>query len=477
MALTGLSWYATFATWGALAWCLALTIGYVVLGALAIRAGVRTSRDERSRTIDADSLAAHPAQPLVTVVVPAHDESASIALSVQVLLAQSWRRMEVIVVTNGCTDDTLDVLIDAFDLAPEHDSLGRGPVAIGSVRSAWRSTTNRNLRVIDIGKGGKADALNCGLERASGTFLCTMDADSLLATDAVARVVLPFVEHGSDVVAVGSVVRVLNGATIVDGVVTEPGLPRSLAGRMQVVEYARGFHLGRSGWAEVGALPIISGAFAAFRTSALRLVGGFRVDTVGEDMEVVLRLHHAFRPGRGRRSIVFVPRPLCWTEVPEDVATLRSQRMRWQHGLQEAASIHRRQMVSGTGVGMAALPFLAVLELFAPVIEVAGVLSMVLAMVLGVLAVPIAFALLLVIVALGVWLSALGILLEQVIGGNFLQRRRDVALLFVAAVLEQLGPRQRTAWWRFRALFGTRFGPAQWDGVEHHGAQSVATIR
>src|SRR5690349_13426474 len=124
MALTGLSWYASFATWGALTWCLILTLGYVVLGVLAIRAGLRTARAERCRTVDADSLAAHPAQPLVTIVVPAHNESASIALSVQVLLAQTWRRMEVIVVTNGCTDDTLDVLIDAFQLEAEHDSLG-----------------------------------------------------------------------------------------------------------------------------------------------------------------------------------------------------------------------------------------------------------------------------------------------------------------------------------------------------------------
>lgn len=415
--------------------------------------------------------------PMVTIVVPAHDEEATIEYAVRSLLAQNWRHLEVLVVCNGCRDDTLGVLQRSFDLVDAPDTYGRGANGVAAIRSSWASRSEPRLRVLDVGRGGKADALNCGLERARGTYFCTVDADSLLARDAVARVVLPFVEEGSDVVAVGSVVRVLNGASVDAGVVTRPGMPRTATGRMQIVEYARGFHLGRSGWAEVGALPIISGAFAAFRTSALRVIGGFRVDTVGEDMEVVLRLHDAFRPRRGRRSIVFVPRPLCWTEVPEDAATLRTQRMRWQHGLVEAALAHRRQLAgASTSVGRSALPFVAVVELLAPIIEAVGIAFVLIAAITGVLDGAVAVAFVLLAISIGLLLSMVGVLLEQYVGGRFVHDSRDVLRLFGAAVREQFGPRQRTAWWRLQALCNPRTGTGTWDGVDHHGAGSVATV-
>lgn len=469
--------YAETVNWIVLFWCFLLTAGYLSLGVLSIKAAARTIRDEKRRTINASSLAMHPSQPIVTVVVAAYNEESSIEMSIRGLLKQTWRRLEIIVVTNGCTDNTLGVLQSAFALEVASDNFVRtSRNALGSVRSAWFSTTQPNLRVIDIGRGGKADALNCGLERANGTYMCTMDADSLLAPDAVAQAILPFIEQGSDVLAVGSVIRVLNGATIVDGIVRKPGLPRTISARIQIVEYARGFHLGRSGWAEIGALPIISGAFAAFRTSALRAIGGFRVDTVGEDMEVVLRLHDVFRPKRGRKSIVFVPRPLCWTEVPEDTATLHAQRSRWQRGLLEAVSLHKHQIMKNTGVGTSALPFLAILELFAPVFELAGIIAVILAMFLGVLNAAVGASLIVLLISLGLLLSAVGILLEQVVGGCFLASGREAVWLFFASILEQLGPRQVTAWWRLCALFGKSSGVSTWEGIEHHGASSVATV-
>ncbi|MCW2960480.1 MAG: glycosyl transferase [Thermoleophilia bacterium] len=458
-------------------WYLLLSVGYMTLCTFAIRAGRAELDRTRRRSFDAAALCATPSQPAVSMLVPAHNERASIELSLRGLLSQRWHNLETLVICNGCTDDTLEVLRVAFDLVPTADSFERGPSGVGQVRSSWASTTVPSLRVIDIGVGGKADALNCGLERARGTYVCTVDADSLLAPDAVAHVILPFAEVGSDVVAVGSVVRVLNGAEVVDGRVVRPGMPRSWRARIQVVEYARGFHLGRAGWAEIGALPIISGAFAAFRTSALRVAGGFRADMIGEDMEVVLRLHDRFRPRRGRDSILFVPRPLCWTEVPEDAATLRRQRERWQHGLLEAAKVHRRQVFGGGGtrVGRSALPFVAVFEAYAPLIELVGLAGIVIALILGQLSAGGAAALLLFAVALGVLLSAVGILLEQVVGGHYLARPRDALILLSAALLEQLGPRQRTAWWRLRALLGARpSGTAGWDGMHHGGAAAVA---
>ncbi|MBC7461895.1 MAG: glycosyltransferase [Thermoleophilia bacterium] len=462
----------------AVSWFALLTIGYAVLCGASVVAGRRELRDEGRRALGAARLAGSLSQPRVTIVVPAHDEAAAIVLGVRALLTQQWHQLEVIVVCNGCTDGTLDELQRAFALEQTPDSLARSPGAVAHIRSAWASRADARLRVFDTGAGGKADALNCGLERATGSVFCTVDADSLLVPDAIARVVLPFVEQGSDVVAVGSVVRVLNGSQLEGGRVARPGLPRTLRGRMQVVEYARGFQIGRAGWAELGALPIISGAFSAFRTSALRTIGGFRVDTVGEDMEVVLRLHDHFRPRAGARSVVFVPRPLCYTEVPEDAADLRAQRIRWQHGLVESTLAHRRQMFdASTRAGRSSLPFLAVFELLAPVVEVIGVLGVLLAAVLGLLAPLVAAALLALAISVGVLLGAVGVLMEQSVGGRLVGAAPDAARLLVAAVAEQLGPRQQVAWWRLRALAtARRRRPATWAAMHHRGAGRVASM-
>ena len=457
--------------------------GYSMLLVLAARTATRDLATERRRAFTTDDLIASDSQPVVTIVVPAHQEEAAILPTVRSLLAQRWQHLEVIVVPNGCTDRTLDVLAEAYDLRPTSELLVRPPSAIGRIRSTWRSASDPRLRVFDTSGGGKADATNLALERASGEFTLLVDADSLLAPHAVARAVLPFLERGEQVAAVSAAIRVLNGSSVRDDGTVEPGLPTSSLARLQVVEYARAFHIGRAGWASLGALPVVSGAFGMFRTSVLRAAGGLDTATVGEDLELILRLHATVRRAGRRPEIVFVSEPLCWTEVPEDVSSLRAQRIRWHRGLVESVHRHGSMLFAprhGT-VGLVSFPFLGLFELLAPLVELLGLAALAVAAASGAISWAVVLALGTFAVSFGMALSMGAVLLEQLCGGGFVRRPRDVAAIAWWSFAEQLGHRQRTAAWRLRGLLAgvgrQRPGNAQaaWGEMHHRGARSVVT--
>jgi len=461
-----------------LAFFVVFAVGYTLLLVRAAReTGLEFARQKR-RVWSTEDLIRSPAQPVVTIVVPAHQEADAILPTVRSLLAQRWQHLEVIVVPNGCTDGTLQVLQDAYDLQPTNEILDRPATARGRIQSTWRSAADARLRVIETSGGGKADASNCALERATGEFSLLVDADSLLAPHAVARAVLPFIERGSQVAVVSAAIRVLNGAHVRPDGTVQAGLPKSPLALMQTVEYARAFHIGRAGWASLGALPVVSGAFGMFRTSVLRAAGGLDTTTVGEDLELILRLHADVRRGGQRPEIVFIAEPLCWTEVPEDIASLRAQRIRWHRGLVEAVQRHGRMLFNTRhgSVGLMSFPFLGLFELLAPLVELLGLAALTLAAATGAIAWSVVVALALFAVTFGLALSMGAILLEQVWGRGYVDRPRDVLVLLMWALIEQLGHRQRTAAWRLHGLvLGVRGGRATWGEMHHRGARTVTS--
>jgi len=266
----------------------------------------------------------------VSILVPAYDEEVSIVGSVRSLLALQFPEFEVIVVSDGSTDETMARLVDAFALA-EQPWASRQDLPTAPVRRTFRSLTHPNLVVVDKENGGKADALNAGLNLARYPLFAAVDADSMLDAEAILRATRLFVEDET-LVAVGGTIRPLNGAVVRDGRVTELAMPKRWLERFQVLEYARAFFTGRAGWSHFKSLLIISGAFGLFRRTAVLEAGGFLVGTVSEDMELVVRLHkHFLRKGQPY-NIRFTPDPICWTEVPTDLKTLRRQRNRWHRG-------------------------------------------------------------------------------------------------------------------------------------------------
>jgi cellulose synthase/poly-beta-1,6-N-acetylglucosamine synthase-like glycosyltransferase len=272
-------------------------------------------------------------------------------------------------------------------------------------------------------------------------------------------------------VATGGVIRAANGSAVVAGRVVEPRLPRGWLARVQVVEYLRSFLLGRAGWSRLGCLILISGAFGVFRRDVLVEVGGLDADSIGEDFELVMRIHrHLRRAGRDYR-VDFVAEPVCWTEVPETTAVLRRQRSRWHRGLWETLWKYRGMCGNPRyrAVGLLAVPYYWLFELVAPLLEVLGLVLVVVGLLLGV--VDLSYALLFVCVA---YLYALLVVLvamtvEELTFHRY-RRWRDLGGMFLAAVVENLGYRQLTAWWRLEGWAASLVRrPQQWGAMTRRG--------
>jgi cellulose synthase/poly-beta-1,6-N-acetylglucosamine synthase-like glycosyltransferase len=398
--------------------------------------------------------------PPVSLVIPAYNEEATIAAAVRSMLQLEYPELEVIVVNDGSKDGTLAALAREFALMPFPEAYWRR-LEVRPVRAIYRSTVWPNLRVIDKDNGGKADALNAGINGARFPLVCCVDADSILERASLRRVVAPFLDDPRTV-ASGGTVRIANGCEVREGFLERVGLPTNLLALIQVVEYLRAFLFGRLGWTPLNSVMIISGAFGVFRKDVLVAAGGYRHDTVGEDMELVVRLHRRLRRARTPYRIVFVPDPVCWTEAPESLRVLRSQRVRWQRGLAESLSMNLGLLFHprGGAPGWIAFPFLVVFEWLGPLIEVAGFAFMIAAFALGLVSQAAFLIFMLVAVGFGMVLSLSALLLEEAAFHLYPQRRQLVALAGTA-MLENLGYRQLVAVWRLWGLLRWAAGAKQ----------------
>ncbi|HEY5645338.1 MAG TPA: glycosyltransferase family 2 protein, partial [Pseudomonadales bacterium] len=315
----------------------------------------------------------------------------------------------------------------------------------------------------------KADAINAGINIVRTPLFCVIDSDSLLEPEALMRVSRPFLEDARTVAA-GGIIRIVNGTTVRHGRVQDVRMPRNLLARFQVLEYLRAFHSGRVGWAEVNATLIISGAFGLFRRSVVVDAGGFATDTIGEDMELTVRLHRHCRETGTPYRIVYIADPVAWTECPESLRGLGSQRDRWQRGLVETLTRHRRMLFNprfGT-VGLLSYPYFFFLEMLGPLIEVAGYVLFAVTILLGFAALPYVLAFLALAIAFGIALSVAAIGLEELTFRRY-HRTGDLARLFWLAVIENLGYRQLNSLWRIKGVWSVLRGKEGWGKQDRRG--------
>lgn len=447
--------------WVFLAYFIGINVGYLlqnVVAAIGIRKYLQTAKSYEAENVF--SMLDVP----ISLVVPAYNESASIITSVKAMLQLEYSQYELIIVNDGSSDDMLQKLIDEFDMR-EFPEAYRARVKCAPVRGVYRSTRISNLRVVDKENGGsKADASNAGMNISRYPLVCVVDADSILQPDSLRRVVRPFLEDPTTV-AVGGTVRIANGCTVRQGFLETVGLPRNFLALVQVVEYLRAFLFGRMGWSPINGLLIISGAFGLFHKETLIEAGGFNPDAIGEDMELVLRLHRLMKAKRKPYRITFVPDPVCWTDAPENLRDLKSQRVRWQQGLGQSLALNKSLItnVRGGAVSWVAIPFYIVFELFGPIIEVAGYLFIIASAWMGWLSFPEAAIFLGLAIGLGVLLSTSAIMLEE-ISFRMYPRFRQLMLLYLIAIVENFGFRQLTAIWRFQGLIRwLRGGKHKWE--------------
>jgi cellulose synthase/poly-beta-1,6-N-acetylglucosamine synthase-like glycosyltransferase len=410
----------------------------------------------------------------VSVLMPAYNEESTIVEAVQSLRLQKYGEFEIVVVDDGSTDTTLDRLVAAFALEKVDRPL-RLTLPCGRLHGVYISRRVANLTVVSKENGGKADALNAGVNAARFPLVCAIDADALLERDALLRVVKPFMDRPRETVASSGIVRVANGCTVTDGTVKEVHAPRNHLAALQVVEYLRAFLTSRPGWSRLRSLFVISGAFGVFKKEAVLQVGGYRTDTVGEDMDLVLRLHRLYREHRERYRIVFLPDPVVWTEAPEDLRTLRRQRNRWHRGLLECLWASRRMIGRPKygPIGLLGLPYNLVFEALGPLLEVCGYALLAVSIALGVVDAHFVVLFFLLAVGYGVLLSVAAVMLDQA-----RSRRngtpRDVARLLLFTVVENFGYRQLQAVWRAQATVDLLRKKQGWGEMRRVGFEGGA---
>jgi cellulose synthase/poly-beta-1,6-N-acetylglucosamine synthase-like glycosyltransferase len=436
---------------------------------------------QRLKSLDLGDLLTTEGMPPVTLIAPAYNEEMTCVEAVRSLLALEYPDFEVLVVNDGSRDGTVQRLVEAFDLAPAA-RLPTAEIPTAPVRRVYQSRRHPNLWVVDKENGGKADALNAGLNLCVTPLFCAMDADTLLERDALMRIVRPFLED-AHTIATGGVIRIVNGCSVHAGRISQVRLPPNRWARFQVLEYLRSFLSGRMGWGVLDATLIISGAFGIFRRSIVVDAGGYASSrtsgaTVGEDMELVVRLHRHCRERRLPYRISFIPDAVAWTECPETLHALARQRDRWQRGMAEALLRHRRMLFNPRygRIGMLAYPYFLFFETLGLIVEITGYFAFFVTLALGLVSTVYMAAFFLAAFAFGMVLSIAAVGLEE-LGFRRYPRVADLGRLFIVGAAENVGYRQLISFWRLRGLISALRRVQTWGEMERKGFAETRRTR
>ncbi|MFC6721427.1 glycosyltransferase family 2 protein [Halobacteriaceae archaeon SHR40] len=435
-----------------------------VLALLELRDDVRESRwDPPFRQF------ASPFYPGIGVVVPAYNEAATIVESVQSMLSLNYPEVEIVVVNDGSTDDTLERLVENFDLERIDADI---PIDVPAeqIHGVYRSTRYEELLVVDKENGGKSDALNAGIWLTEMELFCAVDSDTIIDRNALLQLVRPFLEHPKTAVASGGVIRIANECTIEGGNVKSVALPKTGLPGLQVMEYLRAFYSGRLGLNRINGLILISGAFGLFRTDVVQEIGGYRHDTITEDFDIVVRLHRYLTDVGREYSVDFVPEPVAWTEVPSTRRMLGRQRRRWYRGMVETVVTNRRMLFNRKygRVGSIVFPLFVAAETLGPLIEGLGYIILPLAWYFGLLSVEFFFIFFVLTTGFGVFLSWFGVF-SEVWSFNRYDSPWQILRLLWYGVLENFGYRQWKTVVAWQGLVEYLKGVETWGAMERTG--------
>ncbi len=408
----------------------------------------------------------------VSVLIPAHNEETGIVESARAVLSLDYPQLELVIVDDGSTDLTFERLRDAFDLVEIPMLVPELVPTIGHIDSVHIARGLDDVTVIRKQSiGQKTDALNAAINIAKYPLLCIVDADAVLDEDALIKVTMPFVDDPQRVVATGGAIRPSNGCTAYRGRITEVGMPKNWLARIQVVEYLRAFLLGRTGWSKLGALLIISGAFGVFRRDVIIDIGGYNQGSIGEDADLVARLHKHMKTNKTPYRIVFVSEPVCWTEVPENITILRRQRRRWSRGLLETIWSNPTLFMNpryGT-LGLLALPYFVLFEILGPIVELTGFVTLIVALAFHFVNFYFAGLFFTAAIFYGILLSILSLFIEEVSYHRY-DKWRFLFQTIISALVENFGYRQMHAYWRLEGVIqALRRSDRSWGSMPRKG--------
>lgn len=366
---------AVFFNYLILFYAVGISSSYLILG--LISAFAMANYQKKNSFVDYRSILSSKFAPSVSLIAPAYNEAMTIVDNVRSLLTLHYNNCEVIIINDGSKDNTMQLLIDAYELEKVDFVLNEN-IATKPVRGIYKAKNPayHKLVVVDKENGGKADALNVGINVSTKKLIACIDVDCVLEHDSLLKLVKPFMEGKKKVIATGGVIRIANSCEVEDGRLMRVHVPNKFIARVQVLEYFRAFLMGRMAWAQLDGLLLISGAFGMFDKETVIRAGGYNHNTVGEDMELLVRMRRLMYEEKTPCKVAFIPDPLCWTEAPQTWNILKRQRNRWTRGTAETLMLHRKMIFNKNyGIlGMLSLPMWVLFEWLAPLIEFFGML-------------------------------------------------------------------------------------------------------
>lgn len=426
-----------FFTYGILLYSLLLLFFYLFIGIYS--AGEIRKYLHRNSFADFRVLAASEHLPGISILAPAYNEAANIVENVRSLLSIHYNTLELIIINDGSKDDSLKKLITAYDLYKTNVFINE-QIATKKIKGIYKSNNPvfHKLTVVDKENGGKADALNVGVNIGRYGYIVCVDVDCVLEQDAMLKMIKPFLEETKvRVIASGGVIRIANDCKIENGRLMEINLPKKFLARVQTIEYIRAFLLGRMAWSRLNGLLLISGAFGAFDKEIVIKCGGYNIKTVGEDMELIVRMRRYMEENKLPYKVTFIPDPLCWTEAPDNYKILGRQRNRWTRGTIETLRMHKKMFFNPRYglLGMISYPYWFFFEFLAPVIEFTGMAGFIIFAFCGLIQWGSFFTLLACIFLFGFLYSVFAILME-VLTYNQYKNKKDVFKLILSAFIE-----------------------------------------
>jgi len=409
--------------------------------------------------------------PSISILAPAYNEEANVVENVKSLLTLAYPSYEIVVINDGSRDNTLQKLIDVFDMVID-ESPRYNKLETKKVRAVYisRHKAYKNLTLIDKENGGKADALNVGINNCKNDIICCIDVDCILENDALLKLVKPFLNNEKKVIASGGIIRVANSCIMEDGRIIEVRLPDKFIARAQILEYFRAFLMGRMAWSRLDGLLLISGAFGMFDKKTAIEAGGYNTQTVGEDMELLVRMRKMMLLRKEPYSVGFIPDPLCWTEVPQQWNILYRQRNRWTRGTIETLWTHRDMLFNPKFkvLGLLSTPYWLFFEWLAPIIEFSGILFLCLLLFLGKLHWLIFFSFFTVAYLFSVLYSITAIFFEEY---SFQQYKKPqyIFKLIRTAFMEPLFYHPFVMWAAIRGNYDLIRGKKSWGAMTRTG--------
>lgn len=395
--------------------------------------------NHRNRFINYSPLLNSEHIPGISIIAPAFNEARTIINGVQTLLSLSYPKFEVIVVNDGSTDDSLQQLIEVYDLV-ESNFFFHNAIQTYPVKAIYKSSNPvyAKLTIVDKENGkSKADACNAGINVSSYPLFLGTDIDCILHKDTLLKMVKPFIEEKTRVIAAGAVIRASNSCEVNNGYLMKIHVSNQYLPLFQELEYIRAFLLGRMAWSKINGLMLVSGAIGLFDKEIALAAGGYDNTSLGEDMELIARMRIWMHDNNQKYLVKYIPESLCWTEVPSTIKILARQRTRWTQGLAQTLWIHKRAFLNSKYkvFGLLTYPYWVFFEWMAPFIEAGGILYYIYLIVTGQLTWEYAIVLFLFIYSFSVMITLIAILWDDLVGMKY-SSKRDVLKLCLGAIIE-----------------------------------------